>query len=223
MNKTEHARFFGVEKTEKTGYSGRQKETERMFKMPEELKKLLEKRFDLKQAEVYWKRARWEYEQLLPLAEGESKGRKKNLVEGIYPFVAIYRVLLADGMSQTAAMSHMYAMMEFHTKNGMRKTYETMGKLPIFFWMFRTMFSIGLKGDSWDVEWVRNDRDHFEYNIKTCLWHDACAELGHPELCGIFCRNDEINFTDVSKHLNFKRTTTLGGGGGQCDFRFYSH
>ena len=40
------------------------------------------------------------------------------------------------------------------------------------------MFSIGLKGDSWEVEWVSNNSETFEYNIKKCLWHDVCTELG---------------------------------------------
>ena len=190
--------------------------------MPAFLKKILVQYFGNEKAETIWAQAEKEYQALLPLAEAETKGRKKNLVNGIYPFAAIYRVLLGSGLTQEQAMEHMFAIMKINTLNGNRKNYEKMGKLPFFFSLFRKMFSMGLKGDSWSVEWIANNSREFSYNIRRCLWHEACTELGHPELCRIFCRNDELNFTDVSKHLHFERTTTLGDGGDCCDFRFYA-
>ena len=72
------------------------------------------------------------YSDLLPLADNESKDRKKNLVDGIYPFVAIYKVLLQEKMSQDEAMEHMFAIMKINTIEGNRKMYQTLGKLPFF-------------------------------------------------------------------------------------------
>lgn len=189
--------------------------------MPTFLKKNMIQHFGEEKAEALWQKAEKEYEQLLPLAEKESKSRKKNLTQGIYPFAALYRVLLGENMSREEAMEHMYAIMKTHTLSGNRKNYERMGKLPFFFPLFRKMFTMGLSGDSWQVEWIANDPGHFVYNIRKCLWHDACCELGCPELCRIFCRNDELNFTDVSRHLYFQRSQTLGEGGDCCDFHFY--
>ena len=190
--------------------------------MPEFLKKIMQHHFGEEKAALLWEKAEKKYAELVPLADHETKGRKKNLVNGIYPYAAVYSVLLGEGMSRDEAMEHMFAVMKEHTLSDSRKNYETMGKLPFFFALFRKMFSIGLKGDSWKVEWVANDSKEFSYNIKTCLWHDACTELGYPELCRIFCRNDELNFIDVSKHLYFERSMTLGDGGKCCDFHFYS-
>ena len=189
--------------------------------MPALLKKWMIQHFGEEKAEVLWQKAEQEYRSLLPLAEQESKARKKNLVHGIYPFAALYRVLLSENMSREEAMEHMFAIMKMHTLNGNRKNYERMGKLPFFFPLFRRMFTMGLSGDSWQVEWIANDPEHFEYNIRKCLWHDACKELGCPELCRIFCRIDELNFTDVSRHLYFERSKTLGEGQDCCDFHFY--
>ena len=189
--------------------------------MPEFLRKSLMEQFGAERGEALWQKAEAEYQTLLPLAAHESKIRKKNLINGIYPFAAVYRVLRRENMGQDEAMDAMLAIMKRHTLAGNRKNYERMGKLPFFFPMFRKMFSIGLTGDSWNVEWVANDRGQFIYNIRKCLWHDACTELGCPELCKIFCKNDELNFTDVSKHLYFQRSQTLGEGGTCCDFHFY--
>ena len=177
--------------------------------------------FGKEKALLLWTKAVKEYGLLLPLAADETSSRKKNLVKGIYPFVAIYRVLLNENMSRELAMEYMFSIMREHTLSGNRKNYERMGKLPFFFSIFRKMFSIGLKGASWNVEWISNDPDHLVYNIRKCLWHDACTDLGCPELCRIFCRNDDLNFTDVSKHLHFERSMTLGNGDDCCDFHFY--
>ena len=189
--------------------------------MPAFLKKSLIEQFGAERAEALLTKVEAEYQALLPLAEHESKSRKKNLINGIYPFAAVYRVLRRENMGQDEAMEAMFAIMKRHTLAGNRKNYERMGKLPFFFPMFRKMFSMGLSGDSWQVEWVANDSGHFVYNIQRCLWHEACTELGCPELCRIFCKNDELNFIDVSKHLYFERSQTLGEGGTCCDFHFY--
>ena len=163
------------------------------------------------------------YEALKPMADGESKDRQKNMLTTIFPFIAIYKVLLNDGMSKEEAMNHMFEITEVYTRSGMRKTYEKAGKLPFFFPLFKKMFSIGLKGSSWNVEWVCNTKETFEYNITKCLWYDTCNKAGCPELCKIFCRNDEINFIDVSPRLFFKRSMTIGNGDACCDFHFYRH
>ena len=189
--------------------------------MPTFLRKLLTQHFGKEKGELLFRKAEKEYVNLLPLAEKESKARKKNLVDGIYPFAAVYEALLSEDIPRDEAMEYMYSIMRQHTLSGNRKNYERMGKLPFFFPLFRKMFSIGLKGDSWNVEWISNDSEHLVYNIRKCLWHDTCSALGYPELCRIFCRNDELNFTDVSKHLHFERSKTLGNGDDLCDFHFY--
>ena len=189
--------------------------------MDKKIETIVLRHFGNERGKTVLEKANSVYSNLIPLADNESKDRKKNLVNGIYPFVAIYKVLLQEKMSQDEAMEHMFAIMKINTMEGNRKMYQTLGKLPFFFSIFRKMFSTGLKGSSWKVEWVQNDSQAFIYNIKTCLWHDACKSLECPELCQIFCRNDEINFTNVSKHLYFERSQALGYGGDLCDFHFY--
>ena len=188
--------------------------------MPEFLKKQLISRYGKAEGEKFFAEAQRRYQKLLPLAVRESEGRRKNLLNSVYPFAALYEILL-EHMDRQQAFDEISAIMEDYTRRGNRRFYETLGKLPFFFPLFRKMFRTGLQGDSWEVSWEADDKHQFAYNIKSCLWHQACTELGYPELCRIFCRNDEINFTDVSRHLYFERTTTLGSGGDRCDFHFY--
>lgn len=72
------------------------------------------------------------YEELKPMADKESKDRQKNMLTTIFPFIAIYRMLLNDGMSKEETMNHMYEITEVYTHTGMRKTYEKAVKLPFF-------------------------------------------------------------------------------------------
>ena len=191
--------------------------------MIEKLLEILKLHFGDDHGQKIYDQACSNYNELKPMADGESKDRQKNMLITIFPFIAIYRVLLSEGMTKDEAMKHMYEITEVYTRNGMRKTYEMAGKLPFFFPLFRKMFSTGLKGSSWDVEWVSNNKETFEYNITKCLWFDTCKKAECPELCKIFCRNDEINFIDVSPRLFFKRSMTIGNGDPFCDFHFYRH
>lgn len=150
----------------------------------------------------------------------ESKSRRKNLFNSIYPCVALYEALQSK-LSKQKSFQHMDKMIFNHTNNSSKKVYKTMGKLPFFFSLFRKMFSLGLKGDSWEVEWLKNDKIEFKYNVKKCLWHETFRNNNCSELCKLFCRNDEINFTNASKKIKFKRNGALGYGDELCDFYFY--
>lgn len=151
----------------------------------------------------------------------KSKNRRNNLFKSIFPTIAIYHALQMQ-VSKEEAFEHMRKMISDNTKKTARKMYERMGKLPFFFSLFRKMFTMGLKGDSWDVEWVENNKTNFEYNIKRCLWNDTFERYDCPELCALFCNNDEINFTNVSPKMRFERRGALGYGNDMCDFHFYA-
>jgi hypothetical protein len=149
----------------------------------------------------------------------KSKNHKKYLYNTIYPSIAIYEAL-KDKMDSNQALEHMDKMIFDNTSNTTKKIYMRMGKLPFFFGLLRKMLSTGLKGDSWEVEWISNNKKRFEFNIKRCLWHDTFREYDCPELCRLFCRNDEINFNNASKRVKFTRENTLGYGDSHCDFHF---
>lgn len=155
-------------------------------------------------------------------AEYKSNNQKKYLENSIFPAIVVYRALQHAGLSKEAAYDHMKKMIGDNTKNSTRKMWTTLGKLPFFFPLFKALFSKGLEGDSWDVLWIANDKATFEYHIQRCLWHDTFKKYGCAELCAIFCHNDEINFTNVSKHMDFKRNSALGYGGDCCAFCFSS-
>ncbi|MBQ6238916.1 MAG: L-2-amino-thiazoline-4-carboxylic acid hydrolase [Firmicutes bacterium] len=55
-------------------------------------------------------------------------------------------------------------------------------------------------------------------DITACPYHKYFAEAGCPELCKGACISDDACYGQL-KHIEFKRTQTLGRGGECCDFQ----
>ena len=55
-------------------------------------------------------------------------------------------------------------------------------------------------------------------DMTKCPYHDACVRYGCPELCPCFCDSDDITYGELHPRLLWRRTETLGRGGGRCDF-----
>lgn len=55
------------------------------------------------------------------------------------------------------------------------------------------------------------------YDVLACPYHKTFAQLGTPELCQLFCRNDEVCYGDLDG-IRFVRTGTLAKGASHCDF-----
>ena len=55
------------------------------------------------------------------------------------------------------------------------------------------------------------------YDVLACPYHRGFTQMGAPELCQLFCRNDEICYGDLDG-IRFVRTGTLTKGASRCDF-----
>ena len=65
---------------------------------------------------------------------------------------------------------------------------------------------------------LQTDRSIWRIDMTKCPYHDACVRYGCPELCPCFCDSDDITYGDLHPRLLWRRTETLGRGGGRCDF-----
>ncbi len=55
------------------------------------------------------------------------------------------------------------------------------------------------------------------FDIVGCPYQRVTAELGVPEICNLFCTNDDIIYGDLPG-IRFSRSGTLGRGDAVCDF-----
>jgi hypothetical protein len=91
---------------------------------------------------------------------------------------------------------------------------------PFFYYLFRKVFAyVAVHSDNRTVDVVRNNKEAVEINITKCLWYEACANNGCPELCKCFCDTDDIIYGSLRK-LKFSRTSAIGCSGEWCDFRY---
>ena len=108
----------------------------------------------------------------------------------------------------------------FHEKiEGASKLMKFLSRYEWGYTLFRKVFSIGLRADTWVSVIKRNDKDVFVFDITKCLYKDLCDFYQCPELCTMFCDGDWVVFGDMIK-MKFERNYTLGYGDDVCDFTF---
>ena len=91
-----------------------------------------------------------------------------------------------------------------------------------------TMYRMGVKKhmaknfppEGWKTEWVRCDGKEIHFNLHSCLYHDICVEKGCPELCRVYCENDNTAFSGLMPKIRFERVGTIGEGAECFDFHF---
>ena len=57
-------------------------------------------------------------------------------------------------------------------------------------------------------------------SISIVVYHDLCSKYECPELCTVYCENDNIAFSGLLPKIRFERNGTLGSGAECCDFHF---
>ncbi len=183
-------------------------------------KKYLQKEFGTETGKSLFTKATKILEQLKKEASyaADEKMYRKNVDNSILPAVAFYRTLTEHLQDKEKALAYLREWIGGNMKNTGRKLSELIGKIPVGFALFRKMYSIGLKGKSWNVEFVTNEKHLFEYNITGCVWADKFREYGCPEVCHIFCHNDVIMFEGLD-YIRFTRKQTCVDGE-YCDFHF---
>lgn len=152
-----------------------------------------------------------------------SDAIRDHLQRKLFPPMAYYKVLRLRGFTQEKALE--YVTQETHKAAAVKK--EEMKKLASMPFAY-TMYRMGVKnhmkknfpGEGWQTEWVRCDSKEIHFNLHRCIYWDLTNTYGCPELCRVYCENDDISFSGLLPKIRFERTGTLGNGASCCDFHF---
>lgn len=164
------------------------------------------------------------YQELLHSADDRgSAAIREHLQLKLFPPMAYYKALRANGFCQEEALS--YVRRETQRAAAIKK--EQMGKLARLPFAY-TLYRMGAKkhmkknfpDEGWQTEWVRCDGQEIHFNLRRCIYQDVTSQFGCPELCGVYCENDDIAFSGLMPKIRFERTGTLGDGADCCDFHF---
>ena len=135
--------------------------------------------------------------------------------------LAIVQVLESKGMPRKEA--------EQYTADAMYKFIEpqikSMKKLASNGWFVRFLkLAMPMKfkntlGYGWDVEFPKCGRDEFSMITHKCIFHQIFEKYGMPEMTAIFCKVDDILYSDLPR-ADFLYSQQIGNGGTMCDYKF---
>lgn len=190
------------------------------IKQQEQIKAFLMEEFGASQGGTLFAQQEKILHTVIENTKNKSKNQIKTLVQTILPRVALYKALLASGLSNESVFTCMRKYMMDIVAAEKHSSTAKMELVPGFYFLYsRAFLQIMRTTDLWES--VQHcSRGRFEVDITKCLWHTACTENGCPELCPLFCDVDNVTYGGLRK-MGFLRTKTLGCGGDCCDFRFY--
>ena len=154
-------------------------------------------------------------------AESDYKG---HIQMKLLPPLSYYKALLSAGCGRAAALELVRAG-EKKTAEAKKESMSKMARLPFAYSIYRMgvrkFMTKNFPEEVWKTEWVRCDGKEIHFNLHSCIYHDLCSKYGCPELCTVYCENDEIAFSGLLPKIRFERSGTLGNGAECCDFHFW--
>jgi hypothetical protein len=147
-----------------------------------------------------------------------------HLVEGILPGLALYQVLRESGESRDDALGRIDRAFE-QLFSGDAKQMQRIGRLPFALLLLRVVLKSFMRKyppEGWAIEWRQNSSAGIRFDMTTCFYHATLSNLGAPELTAAFCRVDDLIYSGMSRHVSWKRSTTIASGSAYCDFCFAS-
>ena len=74
-------------------------------------------------------------------------------------------------------------------------------------------------GYGWNVEFPKCPRNTFSMITHSCIYHQIFSKYGMPEMTAVFCKVDDILYSELPK-AEFLYTEQIGRGGSMCDYTF---
>lgn len=139
------------------------------------------------------------------------------------PVIAAYKAILYAGIPSAEAKESVGN--ELHATIAVKSgRYKKLGRLPFAYQLFRLFCPAVLKKDypevGWKTEWLLRSGKGLAFNYHSCIYVQTTKALGCPEICELFCQNDDISFGALAPRIIFRRTKTLANGDDCCDFQF---
>jgi hypothetical protein len=147
---------------------------------------------------------------------------RAHLREHILPGLAVYQVLRGDGHSQEDALAAFDELLQ-DVVAPVRRRMARLGRFPWIYPLLRLAARPAMRqypAEGWRIEWVENSREAIRFNMRSCFYFDTLSRHGAPELTASFCRGDDLVYGEMSPHMDFRRTQTIGRGAASCDFCF---
>lgn len=182
------------------------------------------KEFGTEKGEKFFQRTEQIYQNLLDSADYKnSEVIREHLQRKLFPPMAYYKTLIAEGYDKSTALD--YVKKETR-KAALAKKEKMQGlaRMPFAYTIYRMGVKKHMKknfpDEGWETEWVRCDGREIHFDLRRCIYWELSKLYKCPELCCVYCENDDIAFSGLLPKIKFERTGTLGTGSSCCDFHF---
>lgn len=164
------------------------------------------------------------YQELLNNADYKNNEAIQNHLQlKLFPPMAYYKALYANGISKEKALE--YVKQETHKAALIKRDeMQKLANMPFAYNIYRMGVKKYIKKNfpdiGWQTEWIRCDKKEIHFNLHRCIYWDLTNLYECPELCCVYCENDDISFSGLMPKIRFERSGTLGNGASYCDFHF---
>ena len=141
----------------------------------------------------------------------------------LFPTLAYYKTLRENGINQDEALE--YVRKETHkAANIKREEMKKLGNMPFAYIIYRLGVKKHMRKNfpdtGWTTEWVKCNGKEIHFNLHKCIYWELTKMYHCPELCCVYCENDDMSFSGLLPKIRFERTGTLANGSPYCDFHF---
>lgn len=164
------------------------------------------------------------YQELLNNADYKNSDAIQNHLQlKLFPPMAYYKALYTHGISKEKALE--YVKRETHKAALIKRDeMQKLANMPFAYSIYRMGVKKHMKKNfpdtGWQTEWIRCDKKEIHFNLHRCIYWDLTNLYECPELCCVYCENDDISFSGLMPKIRFERSGTLGNGSPYCDFHF---
>lgn len=161
------------------------------------------------------------YNELVAKSYAIVDARAKHCEESLFATLAFYRCMVEE--YPDIAMQVIETGIEVVAKELCEK-HKKFTKLPGMKTLFMknlgrdTKKSYGTAG-GFDTRFISENGTYVQYDVKKCFFKTYCEEYGYPEVAHVFCRIEEIEYSDIPG-ISFTRKHNLVNGDDMCDFRY---
>ncbi|MBQ9009595.1 MAG: L-2-amino-thiazoline-4-carboxylic acid hydrolase, partial [Clostridia bacterium] len=167
-------------------------------------------------------RAQRRYDELIAENAQESKALRAHTFGRIYPAIAVYESLKAEGVEPDRAV---WYIREYFQRVS-AKAVPHLKRVIRVFGLARIVPKIFMKvaqkrfgpeaGFRYEFPDIHGNEARF--NIVSCPYYETCRRYGCPEITRAFCDGDDAGYGDLHPKLIWGRTKTIGRGQDCCDF-----
>ena len=167
-------------------------------------------------------KAQKRYEALCRENAADPKALRAHTFKRIYPGIAVYEALRADGIRQERAVWYLREYFQRFSARivpHLQRAIRVLGlakRIPGLF-MKVSLQSFG-EDAGFVYEFPESHGNEARFHIVKCPYYETCLRYGCPEITRAFCDGDDAGYGHLHPRLIWGRTKTIGRGGDCCDF-----